>query len=156
MPRVMLLARPRRLFGHGYDLLSGEGEAVGSLDLSPSWDGASLVLRGQRYGVALDHGSRHWLLRDGAQVVFEASRPPAIANRLLFTVKGAVLEIAPQDRGLRRFAVVGPDWAALGTIRRRGLLGRQVQADLSPLIPELAQHFLVFCAVIIARGLVKD
>lgn len=149
----MLLARPLSLRATSFDVTNGLGESVARLELSPGFDGGALTCAGKRHRISREAGGGAWLLHDGEQVVFEAHPPPAIKNRLLFTVKGAILEIAGEGTGLRRFNVVGPDWAQLGSIRRSGFLGRRLVADLSDLVPELAQLFLLFCALAIARRL---
>lgn len=148
----MLVARARSFRAAAYDVTTGAGEPVAALTLAPDRDGASLEHAGRSYRIGREGVvSGAWQLRDGEELVFEARKTPLIENRLLTTVKGAVLEIAPLGRGLKRFGVVGPDWAELGEIRMRPPFGRTLHAELSELVPRLAQLFLVFQAIAIAR-----
>lgn len=149
----MLIARPRGFNALSFDITDGLARPVASLALSSDRDGASLTHDNQTYRIARENpGGGSWQLRLDKQVVFEASKTPMIENRLLTTVKGAVLELAPVGRSLRAFNVVGPDWAQLGGITRKGLRGNTLHAELDDLVPETAQLFLLFGVLAIARG----
>jgi hypothetical protein len=149
----VLIARARSFRASAWDLTSGVGEPVATLELNPGQDGAALIHGEQSYRIGrAGVVSGPWQLRQGDELVFEALKAAGIDNRLITTVKGAELEIAPKGRGLKRFGVVGPDWTDLGEIRSRPPFGRTLHVDLDELIPVAAQLFLTFQAIAIAKG----
>jgi len=148
----MLVARRKRWFSQSYALETSTGEPVAELDVSLLKEGARLHLDGKTYRIErASLMSGPWQFRDGDELLFEATKPSMLRNRFLMLVKGASLELAPKGFLMRRFVLVGPDWADLGEIRRTNWLGTRVDVDLSELVPREAQLFLFFLALVIWR-----
>ncbi|GJM22756.1 MAG: hypothetical protein DHS20C15_26710 [Planctomycetota bacterium] len=148
----MLIATPKSVWSQHYQVTSATGEPIAELDLSMLKEGARLHYQGKVYRIERESLMRGpWLLLDGDTPVFEANKPSLMRNRFLVMVKGASLELAPKTWMMRRFGVVGPDWVDLGEIRRPSWFRRKVEIDLSDLVPEQAQLFLLFLAVVIWR-----
>lgn len=148
----MLVARRKRWFSSSYALETATGEPVAELDVALLKEGARLHLDGKTYRIeraGLTSGP--WQLLDGDHVLLEATKPSMLRNRFLMLVKGASLELAPKSWLLRRFVLVGPDWADLGEIRRVSWLGTRVDVDLSDLVPREAQLFFFFLALVVWR-----
>lgn len=146
----MLLVKPRSLRAKAYDITDGMGAVVASLQLTPRQDGVTLEHGDDVYQVKREIPGA-WQMWKGEELVFEARRPPMIENRFMTVVTGAELEIAPVGGFLRKFKVVGPDWVDLGTIERTSLVGHGMTVDLSDLIPQPAQLFLIIQAIVISR-----
>ena len=152
MPNVadMLIARPQGLFSRSYSVCDEDGNTVGELAIGMLKEGAVLHHDGKSYRIErAEFMKGPWCLKDDDGVVFEAHKPTMVPDRFTAVVKNASLELSTKGRLMRRFIVVGPDWADLGYIRRvPGLPGR-LEIHLSDLIPVLAQLFMLFQVVVL-------
>ncbi len=146
----MLIARPRRMFSRDYLVSRDDGERVADLDITLLKEGGVLRYDGKTYRIEREGFMQGpWQLKDGAEVVFEAQKPSLVRNRFITVVKNASLELAAQGWALQEFKLVGPDWAQLGRVRRPSLFSRRMDVELSELVPELAQLFFLFQAMVI-------
>ena len=146
----MLIARPRRMFSRDYLVSRDDGERVADLDITLLKEGGVLRYDGKTYRIEREAFMQGpWQLKDGAEVLFEAKKPSLVRNRFITVVKNAPLELAAQGWALQEFKLVGPDWAQLGRVRRPSLLSRRMNVELSELVPELAQLFFLFQALVI-------
>jgi hypothetical protein len=146
----VLIARPRSLFSRSYSIQDQGGQALAELEISLLKEGAILRHAGKTYRIEREsYLSGPWYLKDGHDIVFEAHKPSMMRNRFTTMVKNASLELSPTNILMRRFILVGPDWADLGQIRRVSLWSRRAEVELSDLVPVLAQLFFLFQAIVL-------
>jgi len=148
----MLIARPQSLFANNFRITDVHGKPVAELAIAMIKEGARLIQDGKVFRIEREGlMSGPWQLKDGHDVLLEAHKVAVIKNRFEMAVKGASLELSPINWTMRGFQVVGPDWSSLGTIVRPSWFSRQVKLDLSELVPQQAQLFFLFLAIVLWR-----
>jgi hypothetical protein len=148
----MLIARPQGLFSNDYRITDVHGEPIAELAIAMIKEGGRLIQDGKAFRIERESlMSGPWQLKDGHTVLLEAQKVSMIKNRFEMAVKGASLELAPTNWLMRGFQVVGPDWSNLGTISRPSFFSRQVRIELSDLVPQQAQLFFLFLAIVVWR-----
>jgi len=146
----MLRARPRGPLSRSWIVEAEDGASVAELDLAMIKEGGRLTYEGRTWRFERERlMSGPWLLKDGAEVVFEARKPAMMRNRFMVNVKNAPLELSPKSWAMRGFALVGPDWRDLGEIRRPSWLSRRVEVDLDAAVPIPAQLFFLCLAIVL-------
>lgn len=148
----MLIARPQSLFASNYRITDVHGKPVAELAIAMLKEGARLIQDGKVFRIERESlMSGPWQLKDGHDVLLEAHKVSVIKNRFEMSVNGASLELSPTSWTMRGFQLVGPDWSNLGKIVRPSWFSRQVKLDLSDLVPQQAQLFFLFLAIVLWR-----
>ena len=149
----MLQVRPKSLAARAWEVRDDEGALVAELQSTLLSEGATVQLDGKVLRIAREGlTTGPWKLTDGDEVLYEASKPSADTRRFEVNVRGAWLDLSPEGSSTRRFSLVGPDWAQLGSVSKSGLLSRKVEVDLDDRVPVEAKLLLLFCALLAWSG----
>jgi hypothetical protein len=146
---LMLYAKPLNPFSWTYTIRDQQPDSA-ELCRATLCRTGRFIIDGRRYTVRREHLDRGRFVLETADGVVAVARIASPRRRFELDYAGRSLTVEPISTW-RPVYEVGYGRSRIGTVRRRGLLGRRLEADLPAELPPAVQLFIAWLVLWLAR-----